>query len=52
MKASTRLSGRLRTRPPESQRVPIQMPADEHNAAYLKTKRDKLGHLLDDDQGP
>ena len=29
---------------------PIQIPAGEHNAAYLKTKRDKLGHLLDDDQ--
>ncbi|HET6572744.1 MAG TPA: GTP cyclohydrolase II [Fimbriiglobus sp.] len=33
------------------ERVPIQMPAGEHNAAYLKAKRDKLGHLLDD-QGP
>ncbi len=33
------------------ERVPIQIPAGEHNAAYLKAKRDKLGHLLDD-QGP
>jgi 3,4-dihydroxy 2-butanone 4-phosphate synthase/GTP cyclohydrolase II len=30
------------------ERVPIQMPAGEYNAAYLKAKRDKLGHLLDD----
>jgi 3,4-dihydroxy 2-butanone 4-phosphate synthase/GTP cyclohydrolase II len=34
------------------ERVPIQIPAGEHNASYLKAKRDKLGHLLDDDQGP
>jgi 3,4-dihydroxy 2-butanone 4-phosphate synthase/GTP cyclohydrolase II len=34
------------------ERVPIQIPAGEHNAAYLKAKRDKLGHLLDNDQGP
>jgi 3,4-dihydroxy 2-butanone 4-phosphate synthase/GTP cyclohydrolase II len=34
------------------ERVPIQIPAGEHNAAYLKAKRDKLGHLLDDDQAP
>ena len=32
------------------ERVPIQIPAGEHNASYLKAKRDKLGHLLDDDQ--
>ncbi|OWK37475.1 GTP cyclohydrolase II [Fimbriiglobus ruber] len=30
------------------ERVPIQMAAGEHNAGYLKTKKDKLGHLLDD----
>lgn len=28
-------------------RVPIQIPAGEHNRGYLRTKRDKLGHLLD-----
>src|SRR5579885_531007 len=33
------------------ERVPIQMPPGEHNADYLRAKRDKLGHLLDD-QGP
>jgi len=27
--------------------VPIQVPANPHNDRYLKTKRDKLGHLLD-----
>jgi 3,4-dihydroxy 2-butanone 4-phosphate synthase/GTP cyclohydrolase II len=32
------------------ERVPIQMPAGEHNRDYLQTKRDKLGHLLDDVQ--
>lgn len=26
--------------------VPICPPANEHNKAYLKTKRDKMGHLL------
>jgi 3,4-dihydroxy 2-butanone 4-phosphate synthase/GTP cyclohydrolase II len=30
------------------ERVPIQIPAGEHNAAYLKAKREKLGHHLDD----
>ena len=29
------------------ERVPIQMPPNESNAKYLKTKKDKLGHLLD-----
>jgi 3,4-dihydroxy 2-butanone 4-phosphate synthase/GTP cyclohydrolase II len=29
------------------ERVPIQVPANPHNDRYLKTKRDKLGHLLD-----
>ncbi len=28
------------------ERVPIQMPANRHNARYLKTKRAKLGHWL------
>jgi 3,4-dihydroxy 2-butanone 4-phosphate synthase / GTP cyclohydrolase II len=27
--------------------VPIRIPANRHNRRYLKTKRDKLGHLLD-----
>jgi 3,4-dihydroxy 2-butanone 4-phosphate synthase/GTP cyclohydrolase II len=26
--------------------VPIEMPANEHNEGYLKTKRDKMGHRL------
>jgi 3,4-dihydroxy 2-butanone 4-phosphate synthase/GTP cyclohydrolase II len=30
------------------ERVPIQIPPNEVNKKYLKTKRDKLGHLLDD----
>jgi 3,4-dihydroxy 2-butanone 4-phosphate synthase/GTP cyclohydrolase II len=29
------------------ERVPIQVPPNEHNSRYLKTKKDKLGHLLD-----
>jgi len=29
------------------ERVPIQMPASEINKRYLKTKREKLGHLLE-----
>ena len=29
------------------ERVPVQIPAGEHNRGYLQTKRDKLGHLLD-----
>ena len=29
------------------ERVPIQVPPNPHNDRYLKTKRDKLGHLLD-----
>jgi 3,4-dihydroxy 2-butanone 4-phosphate synthase / GTP cyclohydrolase II len=28
------------------ERVPIQIMAGEHNGDYLRTKRDKLGHLL------
>jgi 3,4-dihydroxy 2-butanone 4-phosphate synthase / GTP cyclohydrolase II len=29
-----------------TERVPIQMPANKHNERYMRTKRDKLGHLL------
>jgi len=29
--------------------IPIMPPVNEHNAAYLKTKRDKMGHLLPHD---
>jgi len=31
------------------ERVPIQLPAGEHNRGYLNTKRAKLGHMLDGD---
>jgi 3,4-dihydroxy 2-butanone 4-phosphate synthase / GTP cyclohydrolase II len=30
------------------ERVPIQIPANPTNRRYLLTKKDKLGHLLDD----
>src|SRR5919204_5902846 len=30
------------------ERVPIQIPPNQKNRRYLKTKKDKLGHLLDD----
>jgi 3,4-dihydroxy 2-butanone 4-phosphate synthase/GTP cyclohydrolase II len=30
------------------ERVPIQMEANPNNMAYLKTKKDRLGHLLDE----
>jgi 3,4-dihydroxy 2-butanone 4-phosphate synthase/GTP cyclohydrolase II len=30
------------------ERVPIQIPPNQANKHYLRTKRDKLGHLLDD----
>lgn len=30
-----------------SERVPLQVPANKENAAYLQTKQEKMGHLLD-----
>ena len=27
-------------------RIPIEIPANQHNARYLRTKREKFGHLL------
>ena len=30
------------------ERVPIQIPSNENNKRYLLTKKDKLGHLLDE----
>jgi 3,4-dihydroxy 2-butanone 4-phosphate synthase/GTP cyclohydrolase II len=29
-----------------AERVPLEMPASEHNARYLQTKRDRMGHDL------
>ena len=31
------------------ERVPIYSPPNEHNARYLETKREKMGHRFDDD---
>jgi 3,4-dihydroxy 2-butanone 4-phosphate synthase/GTP cyclohydrolase II len=28
------------------EQVPIRVKANPHNARYLKTKREKMGHLL------
>jgi 3,4-dihydroxy 2-butanone 4-phosphate synthase/GTP cyclohydrolase II len=30
-----------------TQRVPIEIPAGEHSSRYLRTKKEKLGHMLD-----
>ena len=32
------------------ERLPIQMAAGENNRKYLQTKREKMGHLLDEIQ--
>jgi 3,4-dihydroxy 2-butanone 4-phosphate synthase / GTP cyclohydrolase II len=29
------------------ERIPLQVPPTEHNIGYLRTKREKMGHLLD-----
>ena len=29
-----------------TQNIPLEIKSNEHNEAYLKTKRDKLGHTL------
>ncbi|HHH76421.1 MAG TPA: bifunctional 3,4-dihydroxy-2-butanone-4-phosphate synthase/GTP cyclohydrolase II, partial [Phycisphaerae bacterium] len=30
-----------------TERVAIEIPPHEHNRTYLRTKKDKLGHMLD-----
>jgi 3,4-dihydroxy 2-butanone 4-phosphate synthase / GTP cyclohydrolase II len=30
-----------------TRRVPLEIPATQANRRYLKTKKDKLGHLLE-----
>jgi hypothetical protein len=27
-------------------RVPIEIPANDHNRRYMRTKREKFGHML------
>lgn len=29
-----------------SQRIPIQMPATPHDLSYLRTKQERMGHML------
>ena len=31
-------------------RVPLQVQATKYDERYLKTKKDKMGHLLNDDK--
>ncbi len=33
-------------------RMPIEIPANEHNVKYLKTKKDKFGHMLSEFEVP
>jgi 3,4-dihydroxy 2-butanone 4-phosphate synthase/GTP cyclohydrolase II len=33
------------------ERVPIAVPANQHNRRYLQTKKEKMGHLLDEVEG-
>jgi 3,4-dihydroxy 2-butanone 4-phosphate synthase/GTP cyclohydrolase II len=32
------------------ERVPIQAPANDNNRRYLQTKKEKLGHLLEEEK--
>jgi 3,4-dihydroxy 2-butanone 4-phosphate synthase/GTP cyclohydrolase II len=29
-----------------TERVPLEVPSNPHNIEYLRTKRDRMGHLL------
>ena len=29
------------------ERVPLELPPNERNHSYLKTKKDRMGHILD-----